>query len=268
MSGFSYVLSHECDEHVRSHLSRAAPHISSRSCGATVCTRPCHMLLALVRMLRTSTSQPERFCTAATAAHAGCTCVRVHAHLPPFACSLRVQRALIAPCAAQVCVRLGRLKGCLPQFEGTASALGDEPSVPPVEVLLEVYIALDGHVLDGPLPSTYAPASSAGAAWGDGDDFETVPLAVKVRVTSASSQVVRLQTTCGFSNRAGLSFTALVAESAATQAAGQGCTLKGTRTIAQQDVLFCYATMQALASHAGAGAAAGVRAGRRGVGAG
>lgn len=80
----------------------------------------------------------------------------------------------------QVFVRLGRLKGCLPQYHGSTGTLGDDQSAPPVEVYLEFFVALDGHVLDGPLPSTYAPASGAGAAWGDGDDFETIPLAVQV----------------------------------------------------------------------------------------
>lgn len=100
---------------------------------------------------------------------------------------LCVQHARDVPEVAQVCVRLGRLKGCLPRLQGGAGALPDDQSLPPVEVLLEFYIALDGHVLDGPLPSAYAAANSAGAAWGDREDFETIPLAVKVRFVAAAS---------------------------------------------------------------------------------
>ena len=96
-------------------------------------------------------------------------------------------------------MRLGRLTGCLPQFENATpshTSSGDDRTALPVEVQLEFYLALEGHILEGPIESTYAVADAGGAAWGQGDESELILLAVKVPTSPGMHCSLKLLRTC------------------------------------------------------------------------
>ena len=101
--------------------------------------------------------------------------------MPPAAlCAIRYHASRTRESMLQMSVRLGRLAGTLPHFGDAATSL-DDTSHTPLDVVLELSIALDGHVLDGPTISAYAEAGPAGAVWGAGDEFESIGFSVKVR---------------------------------------------------------------------------------------
>jgi hypothetical protein len=84
-------------------------------------------------------------------------------------------------CAAQVSIQLGRLTGCLPNFEQLALHLGDDQASVPVDVILEFCLALDGHIVDGPIYSPFCPAGPHGGAWSSPEDSDIIAFSVKVR---------------------------------------------------------------------------------------
>lgn len=76
-------------------------------------------------------------------------------------------------------MRVGRLTGCLPQQQDLGAG-GDEQAACAADVVLDFVLALDGHVVDGPVRTAYAPAGPSGAVWGSADASEQIFFAVKV----------------------------------------------------------------------------------------
>ena len=76
----------------------------------------------------------------------------------------------------QVTLRLGRLKGCLPQFKQAFPA--EDPVDVDVSIVAEM--AVDGHPVGSKLYSPLVPATIQGAAWDSADPKNHLAFVVKV----------------------------------------------------------------------------------------
>ena len=74
---------------------------------------------------------------------------------------------------------MARLVGPLPQFQNHRSHFGNE-DVTPVDVCVEATMAVEGHTFDGPVRSTWAPASPSGCEWQATNSAGAIPLATRV----------------------------------------------------------------------------------------
>jgi hypothetical protein len=79
----------------------------------------------------------------------------------------------------QIQVNVSRLIGSLPQFRDQKLQPGDGEVVP-VDVLVEAVLAVEGHVIDGPVRSALVPAGPHGCGWNAADQQNAIPFTFKV----------------------------------------------------------------------------------------